>query len=47
MKGLKPEEVYEFVVVAVDGDTMKDSDIVEIEASSTGNLNNELINLVY
>ncbi|XP_025407502.1 neuroglian-like [Sipha flava] len=35
VKGLKPEEVYEFIVVAVDGDTMKDSDIVEIEASST------------
>lgn len=36
VKGLKPEEVYEFIVVAVDGDTMKDSDVVEIEASSTG-----------
>jgi len=37
VKGLKPGELYEFVVVAVDGDTMRESDIVEIEASSTGN----------
>lgn len=36
VKGLKPEELYEFVVVAVDGNTMKESDIAEIEASSTG-----------
>jgi hypothetical protein len=42
---LKPEEVYEFIVVAVDGDTMKDSDIVEIEASSTGILSNLIIGL--
>lgn len=37
VKGLKPGELYEFVVVAVDGDTMRESDVVEIEASSTGN----------
>jgi len=36
VKGLKPGELYEFVVVAVDGNTMKESDIAEIEASSTG-----------
>lgn len=36
VKGLKPGELYEFIVVAVDGDTMKESDVVEIEASSTG-----------
>ncbi|KAL4121128.1 hypothetical protein QTP88_013693 [Uroleucon formosanum] len=35
VKGLKPGELYEFVVVAVDGNTMKESDIAEIEASST------------
>lgn len=36
VKGLKPGELYEFVVVAVDGNTMKESDIAEIEASSSG-----------
>lgn len=36
VKGLKPGEVYEFIVVAVDGDTMRESDIAEIEASSSG-----------
>lgn len=36
VRGLKPGEMYEFVVVAVDGDTMKESDTVEIEASSSG-----------
>jgi len=36
VKGLKAGELYEFIVVAVDGDTMKESDVVEIEASSTG-----------
>lgn len=33
---MKPGELYEFVVVAVDGNTMMESDIAEIEASSTG-----------
>jgi len=37
VKGLKPGELYEFVVVAVDGNIMRESDVVEIEASSTGN----------
>lgn len=36
VKGLKPGEVYEFIVVAVDGNTMRESDIAEIEASSSG-----------
>lgn len=36
VKGLKPGELYEFIVVAVDGDTLRESDVVEIEASSTG-----------
>lgn len=36
VKGLKPGELYEFIVVAVDGNTMMESDIAEIEASSTG-----------
>lgn len=35
MKGLIPGELYEFVVVAVDGDITKESDVVQIEASST------------
>ena len=35
VKGLKPGELYEFVVVAVDVNTTKESDIVEIEALST------------
>lgn len=33
---MKAGELYEFIVVAVDGDTMQESDVVEIEASSTG-----------
>jgi len=36
VKGLKAGELYDFVVVAVDGDTMRESDVAEIEASSTG-----------
>lgn len=36
VKGLKPGELYEFVVVAVDGNTIMESDTAEIEASSTG-----------
>lgn len=36
VKGLKPGELYEFVVVAVDGETMRESDVAEIEASSSG-----------
>lgn len=36
VKGLKPGELYEFIVVAVDGDTMRESDTAEIEASSSG-----------
>ncbi|XP_050425383.1 neuroglian isoform X2 [Adelges cooleyi] len=35
VKGLKPGELYEFIVVAVDGETTRQSDPVEIEASST------------
>jgi hypothetical protein len=33
---LKSVEIYEFIVVAVDGDIMKDSDVVEILLSNTG-----------
>ncbi|KAF0760773.1 neuroglian-like isoform X1 [Aphis craccivora] len=32
IKGLKPENLYEFIVVAVDGDIIQQSDTVEIEA---------------
>jgi len=34
VKGLKPGNTYEFIVVVVDGYTVKESDIVEIEVSS-------------
>ncbi|XP_022162397.1 neuroglian-like isoform X2 [Myzus persicae] len=34
VKGLKRGKLYEFIVVVVDGFTIKESDIVEIEASS-------------
>jgi len=34
VKGLKRGKTYEFIVVVVDGFTMKESDIVEIETSS-------------
>jgi len=34
VKGLKRGKLYEFIVVVVDGYTMKESDIVEIETSS-------------
>lgn len=36
VNGLIPEEVYEFIMVTVDGDTMQASDIVEIQASKPG-----------
>jgi len=32
IKGLKPGKLYEFIVVAVDGDIIQESDTVEIEA---------------
>lgn len=34
VKGLKREQWYEFIVVVVDGYTIRESDIVEIETSS-------------
>jgi len=34
VKGLKRGQSYEFIVVVVDGYTIKESDIVEIETSS-------------
>lgn len=36
VKGLTPGELYEFIVVAEDGEIIRESDIAEIEASSTG-----------
>lgn len=36
VKGLTPGELYEFVVVAQDGEIIRESDIAEIEASSSG-----------
>lgn len=33
---MKAEELYEFIVVAVDGNVTKESDVIDIEASSTG-----------
>lgn len=32
VKGLKPGKLYEFIVVAVDGNIIQESDTVEIEA---------------
>lgn len=35
VKNLTPGELYEFIIVAVDGDIKKESDAIQIEASST------------
>lgn len=35
IKNLMPGELYEFIIVAVDGDVQKESDAIQIEASST------------
>lgn len=47
VKGLKPGELYEFVVVAVDGNTMRESDVAEIEASSSGTYFSNLLDRIY
>ena len=38
VRGLMPGEIYEFVVVAVDGELMTESEIEEVEISSMGKL---------
>lgn len=40
VKGLTPGELYEFIVVAEDGEIIRESDIAEIEASSNGTFKN-------
>lgn len=42
VKGLSPGEIFEFIVVAVDGEAMRESDVADIETSSSGTV---LINL--
>jgi hypothetical protein len=43
VRGLMPGEMYEFSVVAVDGEHMTESEVEEVEISSMGEFTQNLI----